>query len=165
MPIGLPGEDGFLRSHDLNGKFHTRSKSRLYYVVPGAFHIFESQRTIRGVFRHNVRLAIGTAINVLLFRHFRTSQIVAHRVCNYIRDRNAADPNWINELIFNEIQGGKYFVVDKSFILRRLRLLFSLPVEKKVRNAPIVLTGVVFDLVLFFVANHLMRRGAGAGYW
>ena len=51
--------------------------------VEGARHIFELERTISGVFRHNVRLAIGTAINVLLFNHIREIEVFAKCVGLY----------------------------------------------------------------------------------
>ena len=51
-------------------------------LVEGARHIFQSERTIRGVFRHNVRLAIGTAVNVLLFNRIRVSEDIQKNVGN-----------------------------------------------------------------------------------
>ena len=71
MPIGLPGEDGFLRAMILTSNFTKEENLDRLVFVEGARHIFESEHTIAGVFRHNVRLAIGTAINILLFNHFR----------------------------------------------------------------------------------------------
>jgi glycosyltransferase involved in cell wall biosynthesis len=165
MPIGLPGEDGFLRAMILTSNFTEDENLDHIVFVEGARHIFESERSIRGVFRHNIRLTIGTAINVLLFKHIRKSQSIQKDVSKYIRQRNAGDPNWINELIANEIRRGKYFLLDKSFLLKRLKVLSSLPFSEQVRRGPIFIFGFVFDVALFFTANHLMRRGAGAGYW
>ena len=74
MPIGLPGEDGFLRAMILTENFTRDENLELIAFADGARHIFESERNIGGVFRHNIRLAIGTAINVLLFKHIRSSE-------------------------------------------------------------------------------------------
>ena len=165
MPIGLPGEDGFLRAMILTSNFTKDENLDCIIFVEGARHIFESMRSIRGVFHHNIRLAIGTAINVLLFKHIRESQSIQKDVSNYIRQRNAVDPVWINELITNEIRRGKYFLFNKNFILKRLKMLSSLPFSEQVRRGPIFMLGFVFDVAIFFTANHLMRKGAGAGYW
>ena len=165
MPIGLPGEDGFLRAMILTSNFTKDENLDRIVFVDGARHIFESERSIKGVFRHNLRLAIGTAINVLLFKHIRASARIKRDVGKYIKQRNATDPNWINELIANEMKRGRYFLLHGGFVSKRLRRLSSLTFLQQVRKAPIFALGTLFDVALFFAANHLMRRGAGAGYW
>jgi len=165
MPIGLPGEDGFLRAMILTSNFTKDENLDRIVFVEGARHIFESETTVRGVFRHNVRLAIGTAINILLFNHFRSSESIRKNVEEYIQARNAADPNWVNELIRAEINRGKYFLLNKGFILKRIQGFFSLPLSQRLRRWPILILSVVFDLALLVRASQLMRKGAGAGYW
>jgi len=165
MPIGLPGEDGFLRAMILTSNFTEDENSDRLIFVEGARHIFESEKNIRDVFHHNIRLAIGTGINVLLFKHFRQCLSKDADVVDYIRKRNAADPNWINEIIASRIGQGRYLLMDKSFIFRRLKWLRTLSVYDQLRKFPIVLLGSIFDLALFFTANYLMRKGVGAGYW
>jgi hypothetical protein len=165
MPIGLPGEDGFLRAMILTSNFTENENLKRHIFVKGARHVFESEVRIRDVFHHNIRLAIGTAINVLLFKHFRENMEIKSSVADYIRQRNESDPNWINELIDNKIRNGKYFIMDTSFILRRVEWFSSSPISQKIRKAPIFLLGFLFDVALFFTANHLLRRGAGAGFW
>ena len=165
MPIGLPGEDGFLRATILTSNFTKDENLDRLVFVEGARHIFESERTIAGVFRHNVRLAIGTAINILLFDHIRGSESIRKNVAEYIQRRNAADPNWVNDLIRTEIRRGKYFLLNKDFILKRIQGFFSLPLAQRLRRWPILVVSVVFDLALIIRASQLMRRGAGAGFW
>ena len=165
MPIGLPGEDGFLRAMILTSNFTVDEKLERLVYVGKARHIFESERSVREVFRHNIRLTIGTGINVLLFRHFRESLKGPLNLADYIRERNKQNPDWINELIAEKLRRGKYFMMDPGFILRRWRWFSSLSMYDKMRKAPVVLMGFIFDLFLFFAANRLMRRGAGAGFW
>ena len=165
MPTGLPGEDGFLRAMILTSNFTKDENLDRLVFVEGARHIFESEHTITGVFRHNVRLAIGTAINVLLFDHIRKSESIRKNVADYIQRRNAADPNWVNELIRAEIRRGKYFLLNKDFILKRIQGFVSLPLSQRLRRWPILVISVVFDMALLVRASQLMRRGAGAGFW
>jgi glycosyltransferase involved in cell wall biosynthesis len=166
MPIGLPGEDGFLRAMILTSNFTEEENIDYLVFVKGARHIFESERRIRDVFHHNIRLTIGTAINVLLFKHFYKLLLGGNvRIADYIRQRNAADKNWINKLIADKMKHKKYFIIDPSFVLKRLKWFSLFPISEKIRKAPIFLLGVIFDIALFIRANHLMRRGAGAGYW
>ena len=64
-----------------------------------------------------------------------------------------------------ELRQGKYFLIHKGFILKRLQRLSSYSFSEKVRKAPMAILGFIFDLALYLWANHLMRKGAGAGYW
>ena len=96
---------------------------------------------------------------------FVTSEDIQKNVGEYIRDRNAADPNWVNELIKAEIRRGKYFLLNKDFILKRIQGFWSLPVSQRLQRWPIFVLSVFFDTALLFRASQLMRRGAGAGYW
>ena len=165
MPIGLPGEDGFLRAMILTSNFTKDENLGRLVFVEGARHIFESERTISGVFRHNVRLAIGTAINILLFNHIRESESIRNNVSDYIQRRNAANPDWVNELIRAEIRRGKYFLLNKDFILKRIQGFFALPFSQRLRRWPILVVSVAFDMALLVRASQLMRKGAGAGFW
>jgi glycosyltransferase involved in cell wall biosynthesis len=165
MPIGLPGEDGFLRAMILTSSFTADEDLKRLLFVPGARHIFESERRICDVFRHNVRLAIGTAINVLLFLHFRAHPRDAQALSAYIRERNRTDPKWVNTLISDQMRANRYFVMPTSMIWRRPKLFATLRFADQVSKAPILLIGFVFDLAIYLRANHLMRRGAGAGFW
>ena len=165
MPVGLPGEDGFLRAMILTSNFTKNENFDRIVFVEGARHIFESERSLKGVFHHNIRLAIGTAINVLLFKHIRKSPSIQSDVGRYIKERNAIDPNWINELIANEHKRGKHFLLSKSFLFKRLEKISPLSFSEQIKKAPIVTLGLIFDLALFLVADNLMRRGVGAGYW
>jgi hypothetical protein len=133
--------------------------------VEDAYHVFESERGIRGVFRHNLRLVIGTGINVLLFHRIRSLVEAKIDVAAYIRERNGQNSKWLNTLVEDEIANGKYFLLNREIVLKRFRWLFSLSRRQQLRKAPAVCVGAIFDLALFFTANYLMRRGVGAGFW
>jgi glycosyltransferase involved in cell wall biosynthesis len=164
MPIGLPGEDGFLRAMIMTSNFSETPNFERIVFVKGVRHLFESEYTLRGVFRHNVRLAIGTAINVMLFDHLRASRAAEGNVGEYVRQRNEKDPNWINELISERLQK-QYFLFNRDFVLKRTKRFSSLPIRERLKKGPIYLLGIIFDIVLSLRANHLMRKGAGAGFW
>jgi glycosyltransferase involved in cell wall biosynthesis len=165
MPIGLPAEDGFLRAMILTSNFTEDEQLDRMIFVEGAQHIFESERRIRKVFRHNVRITIGVAINVLLFNHFRELRKTKQELGSYIRTRNAADPDWVNDLIAEACLRKKYFLLRADFIFRRLVRFSSLTASEKMRKLPIFVLGFVFDITLSLSANYLMRKGAGAGFW
>lgn len=164
MPIGLPGEDGFLRAMLLTSSFSKDEQLAKHVYVDEAFHVFEGLRTFSAVYRHNVRLAIGTGINILLFEHLRKIVAAGLDANRYIRGRNAEDPNWINNLI-NERIRRSYFPLHLRFLVRRLdasRYFPRMPIFKRVF---ILFIGLLFDFAVFLKATVMMRRGVGAGYW
>lgn len=164
MPIGLPGEDGFLRAMLLTSSFAHDEQLDRHLYVDGAHHVFESLRDARSVMRHNVRLAIGTAINILLFWRFRELRAEGRDVTEYIRARNAADPDWVNGLIRDRLKAS-YFPLEKRYLLRRLRRVAGGPGRRSPAKWAIALLGTAFDIPVFLRATFLMRGGAGAGYW
>jgi glycosyltransferase involved in cell wall biosynthesis len=161
MPIGLPGEDGFLRAMLLTSSFaHDEEISRLVFIED-AYHIFESTRSVSDVVNHNVRLAIGTAVNILLFHELRRVRSTGQSISSYIIERNCSDQNWINALMAQRLQL-TYFPLQPRFLLRRLQQPRN---RRSVGAFTTALFGTMFDVVVFIRATILMRRGAGAGYW
>jgi hypothetical protein len=164
MPIGLPGEDGFLRAMLLTSSFEQTERLDRLVFVEDAYHVFESVRGLGGVVRHNVRLAIGTAVNILLFGHIRQLREQGLDVAEYIRTRNAGDPSWVNGLIRERLRTS-YFPLEPKFVSRRVRRIRDNPARQSLKAWAIALLGAGFDLLVFARATVLMRRGAGAGYW
>jgi glycosyltransferase involved in cell wall biosynthesis len=164
MPIGLPGEDGFLRAMLLTSSFAHEERLSRHLFVGNAYHIFESMRDAGSVVRHNVRLAIGTAINILLFWHLRELRASGRDLAEYIQERNSADPDWVDGLIRERLKDN-FFPLHTRYLLRRFRPLVRSPERRSFRDWLIALFGASFDLVVFLKATFLMRKGAGAGYW
>ena len=164
MPVGLPGEDGFLRAMLLTSSFTHEERLSRHLFIKDAYHIFESLRDAGSVLRHNVRLAIGTAINILLFWHLREIRASGRDVAEYIQERNAADPNWVDSLVRERLKDN-FFPLHTRYLLRRFRPLVRGPERRSFKDWLIALFGTSFDLVVFLKATLLMRKGAGAGYW
>jgi glycosyltransferase involved in cell wall biosynthesis len=166
MPIGLPGEDGFLRAMLLTSSFEREERTDRLLFVENAYHVFESMRDLMSVVRHNVRLAIGTAINILLFWHFmKLRKEGSVDLGEYVRDRNNRDPNWVNDLIIERLRSS-FFPLEPRFLLRRWRAVHDHPARyRSLKVWTVALLGTLFDLVVFFRATLLMRKGSGIGYW
>ncbi len=164
MPIGLPGEDGFLRAMLLTSSFSHEERLERHVFVGDAYHVFESLREVGDVVRHNVRLAIGTAVNILLFWHLRKVAADGLDLAQYIQARNKVEPDWVNSLIRERLQVS-YFPLEPKFLARRLWRKGSGSKKRSLKSWAIALFGTGFDLIVFVKATALMRKGAGAGYW
>ena len=165
MPTGIIGEDGFLRAMILTDCFKTSENTARLICVPGARHVFETRRNLRDIFHHQIRLAIGSGVNVLLFAHLRQQLEKLESIESYIKLRNCNDPAWLNSLIAERMKRGQYFVMYSAFLLRRPKYFLSLPVSDKLLKFPVYLAGTVVDIIVYLLANRLMRRGAAEGFW
>jgi glycosyltransferase involved in cell wall biosynthesis len=165
MPIGLPVENGFLRAMIMTSRFSEAEDVERLVFVEGARHIFESECTVRGVFRHNVRLKLGTALNVLLFNYLRKLAAEGVDPAQYVYKRNLRDAAWLNSLAEEELRRSTYFGVYKGVLLARLSRLKRLRFKDQLKGLPMLCIGVVFDIILAVRANTLIRRGNAAGFW
>lgn len=71
MPIGLLVEDGFLKAMVLTQNFTKGEDLAALIQVQGAAHTFEAVTNPRSIFKHEVRLLVGTWMNIVLFEHLR----------------------------------------------------------------------------------------------
>lgn len=165
MPTGLPVENGFLRAMIMTSSFLQSENPERLVFVDGAQHIFESERSVRAVFRHNVRLRVGTALNVLLFNHLRKLSAEGVDLSRYIYERNHQDPSWLNSLVDEELKRSAFFVVHKGALSARWGRFRGLRLKDRLKELPMLCVGVVFETILFVRANTLMRRRKAAGFW
>jgi hypothetical protein len=165
MPIGLPAEDGFLRAMIATSVWTQEENSDYIIFVEGTRHFFESRRRLRDVFRHHVRLTIGTQINVFIFNELDEQLQMRKDPSIYVKERNATDPLWLNTLVADELKKGRYFVINNRVLLTRFNRFRTLPLLERLRKTPIFVLSFMFDVAVFITANALMRRGAGAGFW
>lgn len=165
LPLGLPVENGFVRGMILTDNFRSHEDLERLVFVEGAQHVFESNRTLSRVFRHNVRLVVGTGINVLLFKRLRKLSSKGIDLASYIRGRNESDPRWLNELVTDELRSGKFFVIGGGVLTQRLTRLRRLRLRDQAAGIPILCVGLFFDLLLYVKANGILRAGRGSGFW
>jgi glycosyltransferase involved in cell wall biosynthesis len=165
MPSGIIGEDGYLRAMIMTSNFTQIENKHRVKFAEGALHSFETRLNLMDIFHHQVRLAIGTGLNILLFFDLRDEVSRGNHVSAYIKKRNEDDSGWLNLLVAKELEAGKYFVLDFAFLLRRPRKFMRLSLKSKLLKFPVYLLGTIIDFIVYFRANSLMRKGASVGFW
>jgi glycosyltransferase involved in cell wall biosynthesis len=165
MPTGIIGEDGFMCAMTMTNGFTEPENLDRVIFADGAWHSFETRRSIADILHHQVRLALGTGINVLLFGDLRKQIGKGRDVGDYIRERNGEDSNWLNSLVLQEMKTGRYFIMYFAFLTRRPKKFMRLPLRYKITKFPIYLFGAFVDLVAYYQANRIMRKGASIGFW
>lgn len=163
MPIGLPGEDGFVRAMVLTRNFSEEGRPEdLIDGQEGLFHVYESERSIGALIKHQTRLVIGSAINAMIYARLR-NQPEATRMQDL--KQSATDPDWLPRLLKDKLPRFPYGYVPTHFLFKRVQYWLESPNKFRPKRILVTALGFVFDAVVYVRAQLKMWRGAGAGYW
>lgn len=161
MPAGLLVEDGYLKAMLCTDGFTRPDQPARLVRAEGAAHTFEAVTDLRALFRHEIRLLVGSAMNFILFEH------LADRVRESGRDGgalvgewNRADPEWFPRLVDRALSARGWWLAPAGFILLPLRQLRSLGGAKALRRLPAALFRVAFNLAAALAANRQLHRRA-----
>ncbi len=162
MPIGLPVEDGFVRAMVQTRNFSTEGQPETRLDGrDDLFHVYESERGIGALIRHQTRIVIGSAINAVIYDRLRNEPLEDRS-----RDlaRSAQDPTWLPDLLRRKLPN-RYGYVPVQFLTKRLGFWAKSSDRLKPKRLLVTGAGFAFDAVVYIRAQYAMWRGVGAGYW
>lgn len=162
LPVGLPVEDGFLRAMVLTDGL-TRPEDLSRIDGSDVWHIYESERTIRGLIRHQVRIVIGSAINMAVFETIRRSS--GQERPDLLR-RAATQEAWLSQAIRERLPRWPDAFVPLHFLVKRTQNLLRQP--RRIlhpKGLLLLVAGFGFDFIVYVLAQVRMARGTGAGHW
>lgn len=159
LPIGLPVEDGFVRAMIVTDVLSGTERADRITGRAEFFHVYASERGLRALIRHQVRIVIGSAINSVLFGVLvrEGDKTPAQR----LKDA-ALDPDWLAKTLKNELPRARYGYVPTGFLTKRLK---GFGARKGIKQKAVVLAGFGFDALVYVIAQWRMARGTGAGFW
>lgn len=167
MPKGLSGEDGFLRAMIITDCFRAPIDESRIVRAPQASHYYETLTSLPAIFRHELRLVIGTTLNCYFtwdFLLFATDP-QGPGAGELIRTRIAADPNWYPKLIDNAIKNRGWWVLPRGLLLRRFSGYRRNRAMGRVKWLALAVAGFLFDLPVFLAANRRIKRTNVIGFW
>ncbi len=163
LPIGLPVEDGFLRAMVLTDALTGPEDFTRIDGLEGLSHIYESERRIPALIRHQTRIVIGSALNFAAFDRLRALPEEARRPA---LARAAADEGWLDAAAQARLPGWPFGYVPFHFLTKRLGRLWSQPRDLlRPRRVLVAVLGFGFDAIVYLLAQYRMARGTGAGHW
>lgn len=167
MPKGLPVEDGFLKGMIVTNCFRAEGELSRIKRAKEASHYYEGISGIRELFRHEVRLAVGTAINCyLLWDFLKFATDPAGPGGGYvIKSWLERDPDRFRQYIVNTIYCRGFWVLPRGMIFRRIAPLLSSPSFSSAKKLPFSLLAFSFDLLVLASANKKLKSGGAIGYW
>lgn len=167
MPKGLPVEDGFLRAMIVTDCFRSAVDNRKIIRAENATHYFEALTSFGAIFRHELRLVIGTALNCYFtwdFLMFATDPS-GPGAGVLIRNWNEKDPSWYTRFIDNSIRSRGFWVLPGGMLLRRISRFKPNRGLGLVKWVVLVTAGFLLYLPVVMAANRRLKKGGVIGYW
>lgn len=159
MPVGLLVEDGFLKAMLCTDNFTRPEQPARLARAAEAAHTFEAVTDLRVLFRHEVRLLVGSALNFILFERL-TAQVrdSGRDAGQWIGEWNARQPEWFPQQVEARLSAGGWWLAPTGFILLPLRQLRGLPPGRALRRLPAALLRVLFNAAAAVAANDRLRH-------
>lgn len=168
IPRGLPGEDGFVRSMVITNHFRSEIDTGKIVRAENASHYFETLTGLRSIFRHEVRMVIGTELNCYFTWDFLKFGVdpKGPGAGVVIRNNLERDPKWYAKFIQNSISKRGFWVLTKGTLFRRLRVItFTGGILPSAKRLVIGLLGFLLDIPVQIAANHKLKSGKAIGHW
>lgn len=162
MPKGLSVEDGFLGAMLVTNCFREPEDRARIIRAPAASHYYETLSSIRQIFRHELRLVIGTALNCYLLWDFLlfATDPAGDGAGELIRRQLERDPAWYEKLMANSIRARGWWVLPGGMLFKRFA---ARPLGVKWLLKALV--GFALDLPVCLAANHRIKKLDAIGYW
>jgi glycosyltransferase involved in cell wall biosynthesis len=167
MPLGLAAEDGFLRDMVITNLFRSEVDFGKVVRARDASHFYEATPDLAQTFKHELRIAIGTALNCYLawdFLKFATDP-KGPGAGMLIKNCIEHDPDWYRKYIDNEIMQRGWWVLPKGMVFRSFERLRDLTLPNRVKRMPLVVPLFLFDLAVCVAANNLLKKREAVGFW
>ena len=167
LPNGLPVEDGFLRAMIITNCFRSKIDESKIIRVPNASHYFSTLTSITEIFKHEVRLVVGTAMNCYLTWDllFFSTDPAGPGAGVVIKNKIEKDPMWYASVINNAVRNRGFWVLPKGMLFRRFSKVKGNHGLKLIKKSFVSIIGFILDLPVFIAANRRLKKGRGVGFW
>ncbi len=161
LPVGLLVEDGFLKAMLCTDNFTRPDQPARLVRAEKAAHTFEAVTRPGTLFRHEIRLLVGSALNFIVFEELER-QVAATGLDGgrLIGQWNRDDPEWFARLVDETLTRRRGFLAPTGFILLPLRQLRQMARGRAVKRLPAALLRAGFNLAAAVAAHRQLKRRA-----
>jgi glycosyltransferase involved in cell wall biosynthesis len=167
MPVGLPGEDGFLCIMIMTDCFRRPVDYSRIVRADNASHYYEGLTRPGAIIQHEVRAFIGTAINAFVCWDMLLFMTPPHGpgAGVLIRELNEQTPDWFRGFIDNQIGIRGWWAFRTSALWEHFTEWARLPWPLRLWRLPRTLAFSAFHLVVIWRANRLLVSRKAVDYW
>lgn len=165
MPKGLSVEDGFLGAMLKTNCFREPEDHAKIIRAPGASHYYETLSSIRAIFRHELRLVIGSTLNCYLLWDFLlfATDPAGDGAGELIRRQLERDPAWYEKLMAHSIRKRGWWTLPEGMLFKRFEAPRKGP--RGLKWLLKALVGFALDLPVCLAANRRIKKLDSIGYW
>lgn len=165
MPKGLSVEDGFLDAMLVTNCFREPADYARIIRAAGASHYYETLASLQAIFRHELRLVIGTTLNCYLLWDFLlfATDPTGDGAGELIHRQMQRDPEWYEKLMTNSIRTRGWWVLPGDMLFRRFAARKRRALGAKWLLKALV--GFTLDLPVCIAANSRIKKLDSIGYW
>ncbi|MBV8742951.1 MAG: glycosyltransferase [Sinobacteraceae bacterium] len=166
MPKGMSVEDGYLNAMIRTECMLSKEDAGRILRAPGASHYYETLTHLKSIFRHELRLVMGTALNCYLLWDFLlfATDPTGPGAGVLLRNLLDKDPHWYERFVANAVQVRGWWVLPRGMLFRRFAGL-SKRSRGWVPGMALACVGFMLDLPIFLVANRRLKKGRSIGFW
>jgi hypothetical protein len=166
MPKGLSVEDGYLNAMIRTECMLSKEDAGRILRAPSASHYYETLTDLNCIFRHELRLVMGTALNCYLLWDFLlfATDPTGPGAGVLLRNLLERDPRWYERFVENAVRVRGWWVLPRGMLFRRFGGL-SRQRHGWIRGIAVACVGFLLDLPIFLVANRRLKRGRSIGFW
>lgn len=160
MPVGLLVEDGYLKAMLCTDNFTAPDTPARLVRAEGAAHTFEAVTDFRTLLKHETRLLVGSAMNILLFEHLEqcVRKEPGRDGGTLVGEWNRTAPDWFPALVDRGLKAKGWWLAPTGFLLLPLRQLRTLGGRRAIRRLPAALARVAFNALAALSANRQLRQ-------
>lgn len=164
LPRGITIEDGFLTKMIWTDELQIPNDYERIIRAAGACHLFEAYTTLRDILLHQRSIALGSAVNTVAYEYLK-KQRGTGGAGPLIQKLNTADPAWLEKITAR-------YLADRQDLFR-MRFLSSPRFQRyakkrglnRIKNLPVLLTGVFMDNLVNLTARHFVRKKNDLHTW
>ena len=167
MPVGLPGEDGFLKAMIITDMFRSKPDEKKIVRAENASHFYVPETSIKGILKHELRAIIGTSINCYLtwdFLLFATDP-KGPGAGLVLKNLIEKEPDWLQAFISNTVKNKGFWVLPRGTLSKGIRSLRGKSLLRHYKSYISVCFRLAVNFPLFLIANHKIKSGKAIGFW
>lgn len=160
-------DDGFIKNMVTTNCLEEQQDMNKIKLAENASHIFQAYTAFRDIWNTQKRQAITNVILYFVLDELKLikTQQPTLQIGNYIKQLNHTQQNWVQNLVIKKKKSTRFLIMSPNFLFHRYKQYKKLPLITKLTKGNLILLAILFDIVIYLVANYKLRSGKYENVW